>query len=146
MKAMLLAATLLAASSFTVSAQPAPPRGTSPAGQPAAPTAAQPAAPSNLDRLRGMQTTSTALDLETVPQPGRKADQLRAKLANIQMPPGFSIDLYAIVPDARHMAVGTNAGVVYVGTCNTKIWAVTDRTRARVADEVKAFAPSIAFR
>ena len=108
--------------------------------------AAQPTAPGNLDRLRGMQTTSTALDLETVPQTGRKADQLRANLANIQMPPGFSIDLYAIVPDARHMAVGTNAGAVYVGTRKTKTWAVTDRTRARVADEVKVFAPSIAFR
>lgn len=62
------------------------------------------------------------------------------------MPPGFSIDLYAIVPDARHMAVGTNAGVVYVGTRKTKIWAVTDRTCARVAEEVKVFAPSIAYR
>lgn len=143
---MLLAATVLAASSLTVSAQPAPPRGTSPAVQP--PAAAQPTAPGNLDRLRGMQATSTALDLETVPQTGRKADQLRANLANIQMPPGFSVDLYALVPDARHMAVGTNAGVVYVGTRKTKIWAVTDRTRARarVADEVKVFAPSIAFR
>ena len=78
---MLLAATVLAASSLTVSAQPAPPRGTSPAVQP--PAAAQPTAPGNLDRLRGMQATSTALDLETVPQTGRKADQLRANLANI---------------------------------------------------------------
>jgi len=132
MKATLLAATILAASSLGALAQPAPP--------------AAPAPPNNLDRLRGMQTTSTALELETVPQTGRKADQMRANLANIQLPPGFSIDLYAVVPDARHMAVGTNAGVVYVGTRKTKVWAVTDRTRARVADEVKQFAPSIAFR
>ena len=73
-------------------------------------------APANLDYLRGMQTTGTALELESVPQTSRKVDQFRANLANIQMPPGFSIDLYAIVPEAWHVAVGTNAGVVYVGT------------------------------
>ncbi|MBC7800746.1 MAG: PQQ-dependent sugar dehydrogenase [Gemmatimonadaceae bacterium] len=104
------------------------------------------AQPSNLDRLRGMQPTGASLELETVPQTGRKADQIRANLASVKLPPGFSIDLYALVPDARHMAVGTNAGVVFVGTRKTKVWAVTDRTRARVADEVKVFAPSIAFK
>ena len=131
MKALLLAATSLAALSLGAIAQPAvPPAATS----------------SNLDRLRGMQATTTPLELESVPQTGRKADQMRANLAAIQLPPGFKIDLYAVVPDARHMAVGTNAGVVYVGTRKTKVWAVTDRTRARVADEVKVFAPSIAFR
>ncbi len=93
-----------------------------------------------------MQSTTTSLELETVPQTGRRADQIRSNLSRIQLPPGFSIDLYAVVPNARHMAVGTNAGVVYVGTRKTKVWAVTDRTRARVADEVKVFAPSISFK
>ena len=41
------------------------------------------------------------------------------------------------------MAVGTNAGVVFVGTRKTKVYAVTDRDRNRVADEVKVFAPSV---
>ena len=86
MKAMLLAATVLAASSLAALAQPAPPGtgpGTPNGGLPAA------APPSNLDRLRGMQGTGTALELESIPQTGRKADQLRANLANIQLPPGF---------------------------------------------------------
>ena len=100
----------------------------------------------NMNRLRGMQTTDTPRELETVPQTGRKADQIRANLKAITLPPGFSIDLYALVPDARHMAVGPNAGVVFVGTRKTKVWAVTDRTRSRVADEVKQFAPSVQFR
>ena len=127
MKALLLGATALVAATLAAAAQPAPAAG-------------------NLERLRGMQPTGTALELETVPQTGRAADRIRRNLANIQLPPGFAIDLYAVVPDARHMAVGTNAGVVYVGTRKTRLWAVTDRTRARTADEVKVFAPSIAFR
>ena len=47
-----------------------------------------------------------------------------------------------MVPDARHMAVGPNAGIVFVGTRKNNIYAVTDRNKDRVADEVKVFAPS----
>ena len=41
-----------------------------------------------------------------MPQTGANADQLRKNLEQIKLPPGFKINLYAIVPDARHMAVG----------------------------------------
>ena len=41
------------------------------------------------------------------------------------------------------MAVGNNVGTVFVGTRKTAVWAVTDRDRNRVADEVKRFAPSV---
>src|SRR3546814_5784050 len=53
--------------------------------------------------------------------------------------------LYAVVPDARHMAVGPQGIVTFVGTRKTDVWAVTDRNKDRVADEVKRFAPSIDF-
>jgi glucose/arabinose dehydrogenase len=43
------------------------------------------------------------------------------------------------------MAIGPSTGVVFVGTRKTRVWAVTDRDRDRVADEVKVFAPSIRF-
>jgi glucose/arabinose dehydrogenase len=84
--------------------------------------------------------------MQTIPQTGPRADQIRRNLQKIHLPPGFKIDLYAIVPDARHMAIGPNLGVVYVGTRKTNVYAVTDRTRARVADEVKLFAPSVQFK
>lgn len=100
----------------------------------------------NLDRLRQFQTTGAPLEIEEIAQEGGKADQLRRNLEGITLPPGFRIDLYAIAPDARHMAVGTNAGVVFVGTRKADAWAVTDRDRDRVADEVKRFAPSIDFK
>jgi len=67
-------------------------------------------------------------------------------VASIKLPAGFKIDLYAIVPDARHMAVGPNAGVVFVGTRKNNVYAVTDRDKDRVADEVKQFAPSVSFK
>lgn len=100
----------------------------------------------NIDKLQDFKTTGTSLDIETVEQDPERAEAIRNTLERIDLPPGFEIDLYAIVPDARHMAVGTNVGVVYAGTRKTKIWAVTDRDKDRVADEVKVFAPSVDFK
>jgi glucose/arabinose dehydrogenase len=112
----------------------------------ALPQAPAQAADPTLQQLEDFRSTATNLEIPNVPQEGRNADQIRKNLESIKLPPGFKIDLYAIVPDARHMAVGANAGVVFVGTRKTRVYAVTDRTRARVADEVKLFAPSVQFR
>ena len=101
---------------------------------------------SNLEKLSAFKTTGTPLELETVPQTGKRADNIRKFLSRIKLPAGFKIDLYAIVPDARHMAVGTNVGAIFTGTRKTKVWAVTDRDMDRVADEVKVFAPSLDFK
>jgi len=99
----------------------------------------------NLEKLSEFKTTGTAMDIPQVPQGGAKAEAIKKNLARIKLPPGFRIGLYAIVPDARHMAVGPQGVVVFVGTRKNKVWAVTDRDKDRVADEVKEFAPSIAF-
>jgi glucose/arabinose dehydrogenase len=99
----------------------------------------------NLEKLSSFQSTGTA-EPRPIPQEGRRADAIRKNLEKIQLPAGFKIELYAIVPDARHMAVGPNAGVVFVGTRKSNVYAVTDRDKDRVADEVKQFAPSVAFK
>ncbi|RMD60757.1 MAG: sorbosone dehydrogenase [Alphaproteobacteria bacterium] len=99
-----------------------------------------------LKKLQDFKATGASLDIPTVPQGGKRAEAINRILERINLPPGFKINLYAIVPDARHMAVGTNVGVVFVGTRKTQVWAVTDRDRDRVADEVKRFAPSINFK
>jgi glucose/arabinose dehydrogenase len=98
-----------------------------------------------LERMQRFQTTGTALDLEQVPQTGRRADQIRRNLQRIKLPPGFEISLYAVVPDARHMAVSRNNANVFVGTRKTNMYVVVDRDKDRVADEVKRFAPAVRF-
>ena len=61
----------------------------------------------NMEKLGNMQATGTkSAAFGYVPQTGDYADQLRKNLQQIKLPPGFKINLYAIVPDARHMAVG----------------------------------------
>jgi glucose/arabinose dehydrogenase len=107
----------------------------------AATTAAAPAGDA-LETLGAMRQT-VPIDWPAIPQTGPKAEQVKKTLAKIKMPPGFRIDLYALVPDARHMAVGPQGVVTFVGTRKTKMYAVTDRSRSGVADEVKEFAPSI---
>ena len=99
----------------------------------------------NLEKLSGFKVTGTSMDMEKIPQSGKRADQLRENLKAIKMPDGFKIDLYAIVPDARHMAVAPQGTVVFVGTRKTQVWSVSDRDRDRIADDVMPFAPSIDF-
>lgn len=104
------------------------------------------AADNNLEKLMNMGVTGTSLELESVPQTGAKHDALTRNLENIKLPDGFKIAVYAVVPDARHMAVGPSTGVVFVGTRKTKMWAVTDTTKSRVADSVTRFAPSVSMK
>lgn len=102
------------------------------------------AAQSNLELLGEFKITGTT-EHTYIDQNGPSAASIRAVLADIDLPEGFSIDLYALVPDARHMAMAPQGTVLFVGTKKTKVWAVMDRDRDRVADEVKDFAPSLEF-
>jgi glucose/arabinose dehydrogenase len=99
--------------------------------------------PDNLERLSRAESIGTA-DFTTIEQDGEFAAGVRRNLERITLPEGFSIELYAIVPDARHIAVGPQGVATFVGTRKTEVWAVTDRNKDRVADEVKNFAPSLA--
>jgi glucose/arabinose dehydrogenase len=53
------------------------------------------------------------------------------------------LGLYALVPSARHMALGPQGKVVFVGTKETKVYAVTVDARQDAAKEVSEFAPAI---
>ncbi len=100
----------------------------------------------NLEKLGGMQATGTPMAaFQPVPQNDEYAAQLRKNLEKIKLPPGFKINLYAVVPDARHIAVGPQGVVTFVGTRKDAVWAITDRNKDGAADEVKRFAPSLAF-
>ena len=99
----------------------------------------------NLDKLKQMKVSGTDLNIPPVPQSGSNAAAIRENLKRVKLPAGFRIDLYAIVPDARHMAVAPSTNMLFVGTRKTTVWAVTDRNSDGVADEVKPFAPSLKF-
>jgi glucose/arabinose dehydrogenase len=99
----------------------------------------------NIENLKKFKVSGTDLNIPPVPQTGKTADAIRKNLSRIKLPPGFKIDLYAIVPDARHMAVAPSTNMLFVGTRKTTVWAVTDRTSSGVASEVKQFAPSLKF-
>jgi hypothetical protein len=53
---------------------------------------------------RGQEAERRAL--VHVTQTGPQADTIKKTLERIKLPPGFKISLYALVPSARHMAVG----------------------------------------
>ena len=99
---------------------------------------------SRLERLPVPKAANTA-DNAAVPQTGPQAEAIRETLERIRLPDGFRIELYAVVPGARYMAVGPATGVVFVGTRRGRVWAVSDRNHNHVADDVRAFAPGVEF-
>lgn len=61
--------------------------------------------------------------------------EIEANLSRLKMPPGFKVEVYADVPGARQMALGTN-GNVYVGTRDKYVYAVVDKNKDHKADQV----------
>ena len=68
----------------------------------------------NLSTLQRMGNTSTNMNIPSVPQEGKNADAIRANLKKVKLPDGFKIDLYAVVPDARYMAVAPSTNMLFV--------------------------------
>lgn len=62
---------------------------------------------------------------------------VRDNLNKLRVPDGFKVDIYAEVPGARQMTLGTN-GNVYIGTRGNKVYAVVDRNKDHKADQVVA--------
>lgn len=100
----------------------------------------------NIEKLKQFKVSGVDLNIPPVPQSGKNADAIRRNLERVKLPPGFRIDLFAVVPDARHMAVAPSTNMLFVGTRKTTVWAVTDRNSDGEADEVKPFAPSLNFK
>ncbi len=98
----------------------------------------------NLKKLGSFKRTDTGA-MKRIPQEGKYADNLRKVLQKIKLPSGFKIELFAIVPDARNMAVSRNKATVWVGTRKTTVWSVTDRDMDNAADTVEEFSPSVKF-
>ncbi len=108
--------------------------------------AALPAAAQNIEKLKQMKVSGTDPNIPLIEQGGKNADQLRENLKKVRLPPGFKINLYAVVPDARSMAIAPATNMLFVGTRKTKVWSVTNRNSGDSATEVKEFAPSLSFK
>lgn len=79
------------------------------------------AQPQNLEKLKQMKVATTDLNIPVVPQTGKNADAIRENLKRVKLPPGFKIDLFAIAPDVRHMAVGPSTNMLFAGTRKTTV-------------------------
>ena len=98
----------------------------------------------NLEKLGAFKRTDTG-PMKRVAQGGQYAENLKKVLQQIKLPDGFKIELFAIVPDARGMAVSRNTAAVWVGTRKTTVYSVNDRDMDNVADTVDEFSPSVKF-
>jgi glucose/arabinose dehydrogenase len=108
------------------------------------PAAEAPAQDATMNKLQDFKSTG-ARTIPSIPQGGEKAAAIKKTLETIKLPPGFKISLYALVPDARMIAVGPQGVVTFVSTRKTKIYSLTDRGHMGAAEDVREFAPTIEF-
>ncbi len=71
------------------------------------------------------------------------AGDLRAVLARLKLPPGFHIALYALAPEARHLAVAPDGRTLIVGTSDDKVYKISLNPDGPA--KVERFAPSEKF-
>lgn len=88
-----------------------------------------------LKQLSLATLAATSLGLVALPAMADRADA-EANLHKLNLPQGFNIEVYAEVPNARQMAFGQSTGTVFVGTRGKNVYAVVDKNKDRVADEV----------
>ena len=99
-----------------------------------------------IKKLSSMYKSGDLTKAIVVPQDTKFAANIKKNiLPNINLPAGFSISLFAVVPDARHMAVARNKTTVWIGTRKDKVWQATDRDMDDIADTVEQFAPTVKF-
>jgi len=74
-----------------------------------------------IEKMKQMKVATTDLNIPLVPQSGKNADAIRANLKRVKLPAGFTIELYAVVPNARHMAIAPSTNMLFVGTRKTTV-------------------------
>ncbi len=99
---------------------------------------------SNLQKLGSFKRTDTPPPKKFT-QGGVYADNLKKMLTNVKLPDGFKIELFAIAPDARAIAVSRNTAAVWISTRKNTVYFANDRDMDGVADTVEDFSPSVKF-
>jgi glucose/arabinose dehydrogenase len=76
--------------------------------------------------------------------PTLAAEDIRATLDRIALPPGFSIKLFALAPGARAMAVAPDGREVIVGTLDNAVYRIP--LTGPEAGRARRFAPGVTFK
>ena len=87
-------------------------------------------------------------------QGGAQRSALEQQLHRLRLPAGFQVEVLALVPGARHLAVHDNGRQVFVGTRNQTVWVVDlpqlppgqAASAATAPARVTQLAPSLALR
>ena len=99
-----------------------------------------------IDKLSSFKASGADYSWDRVPQDTKYANNIKKNIiSKLKLPANFKVELFAVVPDARNMAISRNKGAVWIGTRKDRVWQATDRDMDNVADTVERFAPNIKF-
>ena len=99
-----------------------------------------------INKLSAFKASGADYSWDRVPQDTKYSENVKKNIiSKLKLPANFKVELFAVVPDARNMAVSRNKGAVWIGTRKDRVWQATDRDMDNVADTVERFAPNIKF-
>ena len=74
-----------------------------------------------INKLSSFKATHKKVEWARVAQDTKFAANVKKNIIpKIKLPSGFKIELFAVVPDARNMAISRNKGAVWIGTRKDK--------------------------
>ena len=88
------------------------------------------------------QSTSNTASATVATSNSQEMLSKKYQLNKIKLPPGFKINVFAQVPDARSMCWGSK-GTLFVGTKSGNVYAVVDKDKNGVADKVYTLASNL---
>ena len=81
-----------------------------------------------IDKLSSFKASGADYSWDRVPQDTKYADNIKKNIiSKLKLPANFKVELFAVVPDARNMAISRNKGAVWIGTRKDRVWQATDR-------------------
>ena len=69
-----------------------------------------------IDKLSSFKASGADYSWDRVPQDTKYADNIKKNIiSKLKLPANFKVELFAVVPDARNMAISRNKGAVWIG-------------------------------
>ena len=87
-----------------------------------------------INKLSAFKASGADYSWDRVPQDTKYSENVKKNIiSKLKLPANFKVELFAVVPDARNMAVSRNKGAVWIGTRKDRVWQATDRDMDNVA-------------
>ena len=78
-----------------------------------------------INKLSNFKASGADYSWDRVQQDTKYAANIKKNIiSKLKLPSNFKVELFAVVPDARNMAISRNKGAVWIGTRKDRVWQI----------------------